>query len=192
MPKRRRPPRYAAGVVGCPALLGKPGGCAPQGYFLRGGTRGCAPQTVLALIPVAPSAARRRKGQFENRMSSSPHAHQSPLGVPSPLEDAEQRRLERGSGRALSEGEARVAQPPLEASSGGNPAAGGASTRGRLFFGYILLAKQKKVSPRVRRGTQWFSNKPHLSAPNTLQSPFGRSARRQDRPLPKPTPHAKP
>src|ERR1019366_1641086 len=38
----------------------------------------------------------------------------------------------------------RVAQPRLLAADRGNPA--GAANRGRLFFGYFILAKQKKVA----------------------------------------------
>ncbi|MGA7751161.1 MAG: hypothetical protein WCA63_13580 [Gallionella sp.] len=39
---------------------------------------------------------------------------------------------------------ARVPQPPDQSSNAGNRAA--AANRGRLFFGYFLLAKQKKVA----------------------------------------------
>ena len=38
----------------------------------------------------------------------------------------------------------RVAQPRLLVADRGNPA--GAGNRGRLFFGYFILAKQKKVT----------------------------------------------
>ncbi len=45
------------------------------------GTRGYAPQTVLALVPVAPCAARRRKGLIENRPEINRHWRQVPFGV---------------------------------------------------------------------------------------------------------------
>ena len=137
--KEKATPRYAVGFADSPALLTKPGGCA---------TRGCAPQTVLADFPRPASVARRCTRGISKPSGHNRHTHQVPFGVPPPLEDAEQRKLERGSGRALFEGEARVAQPPLKVSSGGHPAAGGASTRGRLFFGYFILATQKKAARR--------------------------------------------
>jgi len=180
VPKEKsRPPRR-------PAAPGSLRCSCPTG---RCGTRACGPQTVLALFPVAPCAARRRRGHEQNRVLFHPRAVvQRRFGIP--LEDAEQRSLERGSGRALFEGEARVAQPPLRASSARNPANGGASTRGRLFFGYFLLAKQKKVSPRIRRGTQRFRKKLRISAQDKPQSPVDHSAPHPDPLPPTPTLHA--
>ena len=120
----------------------------------------CSPTSPgLAPLLGAPRGGPGKPSERYRIWSKSKHKRQwRPIGVQLPLEDAEQRRLERGSGRGLSEGEARVPQPPLKASSGGNPAAGGASTRGRLFFGSFLLAEQKKGCPRVRRGTRQFSS----------------------------------
>ena len=70
----------------------------------------------------------------------------------SPVRAAEQRRAVGGSRRALSEPEGRVAQPPDRSSSAGELAgsfiAGQPANSGRLFFGYFLLAKQKKVTCR--------------------------------------------
>ena len=63
----RRP--AAPGALRCSVATG---GC---------GTRTFGPQTVLAPFPVAPCAARRRKGQEENQTSSDLPRHQSPLGV---------------------------------------------------------------------------------------------------------------
>ncbi len=54
-------------------------------------------------------------------------------------------------GRGLSEGAARVPQPPPAASSAGESAQADRVSWGRLFFGYFLLAKQKKVRPPSRR-----------------------------------------
>ena len=47
-------------------------------------------------------------------------------------------------GRGVCAPPGRVAQPLLLAADRGNPA--GAANRGRLFFGYFILAKQKKVA----------------------------------------------
>ena len=55
--------------------------CAAQPQREGCGTRGCAPQTVLALFPVAPCAARRRKGLIENHTHINRLWHQVPLGV---------------------------------------------------------------------------------------------------------------
>jgi len=41
----------------------------------------------------------------------------------------------------------RVPQPPGQTSNAGYPA--GAANRGRLFFGYFLLATQKKVTGKT-------------------------------------------
>jgi hypothetical protein len=68
------------------------------------GTRAFSPQTVLALFPVAPCAARRRRGQKENHPSIEAPRHQLPFGVHSPSCSAEQRSEAGGSRRALFEG----------------------------------------------------------------------------------------
>ena len=68
------------------------------------GTRACGPQTVLALFPLAPCAARRRRGQLENRLAFSRMLVQSASGFDSPSCSAEQRRKAGGSRRALFEG----------------------------------------------------------------------------------------
>ena len=72
--KKARPLRRPAapGALRCSVATG---GC---------GTRGYAPQTVLALFPVAPCAARRRRGQPENRSSGHRLVHQIPFGVFAP------------------------------------------------------------------------------------------------------------
>ncbi len=62
---------------------------------------------------------------------------------PTPLERAEQRRIGRiRAGACLSA--ARLRQTPTKPSSARYPA--GARSTARLFFGYFLLAKQKKVA----------------------------------------------
>jgi hypothetical protein len=94
--KKSRPPRRPArpGALRCSVSTG------------RCGTRAYGPQTVLALFPVAPCAARRRKGQFENqsyinRWSTSPTVPPAPV---SPSCSAEQRSEAGGSRRSLFEG----------------------------------------------------------------------------------------
>ena len=92
--KKACPPRRPAapGALRCSVSTG---GC---------GTRAYGPQTVLALFPVAPCAARRRRGQFENRSSIN---HRVPTARPAPLSpscSAEQRSEAGGSRRALFEG----------------------------------------------------------------------------------------
>ena len=69
--EKARPQRRPAspGALRCSAATG---GC---------GTRGCAPQTVLAPSSVASCAARRRRGLIENRSSNNRLAHQIPFGV---------------------------------------------------------------------------------------------------------------
>src|ERR1019366_631594 len=49
-------------------------------------------------------------------------------------------------GRGVCAPPSRVAQPRLLAADRGNPT--GAANRGRLFFSYFILAKQKKVTSR--------------------------------------------
>lgn len=94
--KKARPPRRPAapGSLRCSIATG---GC---------GTRAFCPQTVLALFPVAPCAARRRKGQEANQwgLNRSLYWYQVAIGVQSPSCSAEQRRKAGGSRRALSEG----------------------------------------------------------------------------------------
>ena len=92
--KKARPLRRPAtpGALRCSRA---PAGC---------GTRAYGPQTVLALLAVARCAARRRKGQTENRLGSNRHTRQIPFGVLFPSCSAEQRSEAGGSRRALFEG----------------------------------------------------------------------------------------
>ncbi len=102
--KKSRPQRRPASPrsLRCSAATG---GCAPQGYFLRGGTRGYAPQTVLAPFPVASCAARRRRGQMEKHRNFTANAVSDALGSSPPSCSAEQRSAAGGSRRGLSEGQ---------------------------------------------------------------------------------------
>ncbi len=98
-----------------------------------------------------------------------------------PVRAAEQRRAVGGSRRALSEPEGRVAQPPDRSSSAGQLSgsfiAGQPANPGRLFFGYFLLAKQKKVT--CRRATPGAAHPPRNLAKTFIASltihspPFG-------------------
>ena len=89
-----RPLRRPA-LAGCSALLSRYG---------RAAELGLRPQTVLALFPVAPCAARRRKGQIEKHRNFTANAVSDALGFPPPSCSAEQRRTAGGSRRGLSEG----------------------------------------------------------------------------------------
>ena len=99
--KKSRPPRRPAapGPLRCSVTTG------------RCGTRACGPQTVLALFPVAPCAARRRRGQFENRSSINYGALTVALAPLSPSCSAEQRSEAGGSRRALFEGRSPELRP---------------------------------------------------------------------------------
>ena len=69
----------------------------------------------------------------------------------------------RDQGRALFEPQASLRGPPLSLSSAGCPKRSeGTQTAGRFFFGYFLLAKQKKVtSRRATPGLRPQKNRPH-------------------------------
>ncbi len=143
---------YAVGCADCPALLAAGGGC---------GTRGYAPQTVLALFPPAApllgaahgdhkSVADQAAGFFieycgrPRKTAKNRSRSFSPDAFPGPLRGAEQRRRAGGLRLALSEPQASLASRParrVAQGTGRSPA----PTQGRLFFAYFLLAKQKKV-----------------------------------------------
>ena len=158
--EKARPQRRPAspGALRCSAATG---GC---------GTRGFAPQTVLALFPVAPCAARRRKGQIENRSSSDRMARQTPFGVlffppraapsngvgPGVVGEHCLRGEAPSCGRALSDAQHREEVPlgcPAWRVAQGTPAQQGRETGGRLLFGDFFLATQEKVTRR-QGGTQ--------------------------------------
>ncbi len=104
--KEKATPGYAVGYANSPALLAGPGGC---------GTRGCAPQTVLADCPRPRSVARRsargpkngaRPTITHNKCPSSQAGEKAKIedctsstdASPAPLRGAEQRRRERKKG----------------------------------------------------------------------------------------------
>ena len=151
--KEKATPGYAVGFADSPALLDGPGGC---------GTRGCAPQTVLADDPrpfcvarrftwgpgkssrpdrSAPPTAccgRRRKRAIFARRPQHPVRFSGPLG---------RCRATQGfadKGRALSEGlQPRVAQPPPKASSAGNRRSRH-RPRVAFFFACFLLGDARR------------------------------------------------
>ncbi len=132
--KEKATPSCAVGDADSPALLEAPGGC---------GTRGYAPQTVLADFPRPSSVARRstrgpkggmahatreklaccgrlpKKGKNQNCRTLS-----VPDGLPGPLRGAEQRRNAGGSRLALSEPQASLASRPAFRVAQGTGAAG--------------------------------------------------------------------
>ena len=162
--KEKATPGYAVGVADSPALLEGPGGC---------GTRPCWPQTVLADIPrpfpVArrstwgPGKASRSEGSaqetktrfFNGRALETARNNLYQFGGDAfrvPMGGAEQRRLSGGLRLALSEPQASLASRPDCRVAQGTRAAG-ADPGVAFFFGYFLLAKQKKICPPARRKT---------------------------------------
>ena len=118
--KEKATPGYAVGCADSPALLGTGGGC---------GTRGYAPQTVLALFPPAPALlgaphgdpkgvsaqAVREKMDCCGQPGKMPKNENRRLGtdvLPGPLRGAEQRRNAGGSRLALSEPQGSLASRP--------------------------------------------------------------------------------
>ncbi|MPN42653.1 hypothetical protein SDC9_190210 [bioreactor metagenome] len=95
VPKKKARPLRRPALPGALRCSFATGGC---------GTRAVGPQTVLALFPVAPCAARRRRGQRENRADIFTTSGKNPMVLCFPLWSAEQRRRAGGSRRGLSEG----------------------------------------------------------------------------------------
>jgi hypothetical protein len=159
--KKKATPGYAVGCADSPALLGGPGGC---------GTRGYAPQTVLADGPRSSSVARRstwgpRKTSRHEataqelkslQFSRKPISNKTPLthgwftGVP--MRGAEQRRNVGGLRRGLFEGAARVPQPPDVSSSARNRATPGADP-GVAFSLATFFWRSKRKYARQQGGT---------------------------------------
>ncbi len=133
---QRRP--AAPGALRCSFATG---GC---------GTRGFAPQTVLALFPVAPCAARRRKGQIEKHRNFTANAASDALGFPPPSCSAEQRRQAGGCRRGLSEGRS----PEFRSRPACRVAQGSRQRRPRnagvAFFLVTFSWRNKKKPPAVR------------------------------------------
>ncbi len=139
--KKARPPRRPAspGSLRCSAATG------------GSGTRGFAPQTVLALFPVAPCAARRRRGQEANQRQLNPMYVQYAFGVPFPSCSAEQRRKAGGSRRALFEG----CRPELRSRPAFRVAQGSRRSRprnaGSPFLWLLSFGEAKESMPAGQR-----------------------------------------
>ena len=154
--KEKATPGYAPGCAGFPALLGTGGGC---------GTRGCAPQTVLALFPPAPALLGAPHGDPKGGMAHATREELACCGrlpkrgknqnernaasaravFPGPLRGAEQRRRAGGSRLALFEPQASSGKPPGLPSSARNPE--GAPTQGWLFLWLLSFCHQKESTP---------------------------------------------
>jgi len=156
--KEKATPGCAVGFADSPALLETPGGWLNSP----------AAQTTPADYPRRFSVARRstrgpkggvdqagnRKlkccGQPEKKPKTT-YQSSNTDALPGLLRGAEQRRWAGGSRLALSEPQASLGKPPGSPSSARNPRSGH-RPKGRLFFAYFLLAKQKKVR-RPQGGT---------------------------------------
>ena len=161
--KEKATPSCAVGDADSPALLEAPGGC---------GTRGYAPQTVLADFPRPSSVARRstrgpkggmahatreklaccgrlpKKGKNQNCRTLS-----VPDGLPGPLRGAEQRRNAGGSRLALSEPQASLASRPafrVAQGTGRSPA----PTQGSPFLWLLSFGEPKESTPARKAESQ--------------------------------------
>ncbi len=161
--KEKATPGSAPGYARSLALLGRPGGC---------GTRGCAPQTVLAESPRPACVAQRLSGGPERRPGSNGSARNGMLR--SGRKNAQNRETLFGpgcfsgplgrrrvtqalaeKGRGLSEGEARVPQPPPTASNAGDRAQPGADP-GSPFLCLLSFGEAKESKTRLKRGKHKF------------------------------------
>ena|SRR6185369_3748610 len=104
-------------------------------------------------------------GTQKNSQAPPPYVS-TRIVFPGPLERCRATQGLADKGRALSEGEARVAQPSPDPSSAGNPRRGH-RPRGGLFFGYFLLATQKKVRPPARRNPKLISQQKNKTGDKT-------------------------
>ncbi len=145
-PKRRRPPRYAAGVAGCPALLGWPGGKHKLGATPL---KQCSP-TAPGRPPLLGAA---RGGDKAHRKEPDAIGGRYSIGSQLALCVVEQRKAQREKGRGLSEGEARVPQPPVAAEQRRAPGAAGRRC-GRAFSLATFFWQDKRKYARRRGGTE--------------------------------------
>ena len=163
--KEKATPGYAVGVANFPALLEIGGGCGTRA------TPSNSPRPFSAAFSVARRSTRGPKGGMAEPISARMDCYgqpgknpknpsqswpRTPLG---PLGGAEQRRNAGGLRFAMFEPQASSGKPPGVSSSARNRRSRH-RPRGRLFFAYFLLAKQKKVR---RPQAEHQANKP---APN--------------------------
>ena len=137
--KEKATPRYAVGSADFPALLVEPGGC---------GTRGYAPQTVLANFPRLASVARR-----STRRISKPAVHyrlrmtrRTVFFMPFTSSSSAGRNGKRGEDCLRAAGPSSAA-PRCERAAQ-RTRRSRATWRARLLFGYFFLARQEKGSRR--------------------------------------------
>ena len=175
--KEKATPSCAVGYANFPALLEEPGGC---------GTRGYAPQTVLAESPRPFSVARRAtRGPKNGRTQAfgeeiecygapSKKAKNHPTiqtldAFPGPLKDAEQRRNAGRFWLALSEPQASLASHPAFRVAQGTRAAG--TDRGVAFSLATFFWPHKRKYARQQGGTpSQFKTPSQLISQNTTQN----------------------
>jgi len=141
--KEKATPGCAAGVAGSPALLEAGGRC---------GTRGYAPQTVLALFPPASPLLGAPHGDPKSVSDQRTNA-QSTDGLPGPLRGAEQRRRAGGIRLAVSEPQASLASRPacrVAQGTGRSPA----PTQGSPSFWLLFLGEARKSTPASKAEPQ--------------------------------------
>ena len=154
--KEKATPGSVPGCARFLALLGRPGGCAtrlrlrqrqptaPGAPALLGASQGARKSTRARTVGLHFCAFLRSTARSQVVVRRL-----SPDAFPGPMRGAEQRRNAGGSGgHCLSRRRVRQ-RPPFRVAQGTGEA--GRLARGRLFFGYFLLAKQKKVRPPARR-----------------------------------------
>ncbi len=162
--KEKATPGYAVGCADSPALLAAGGRC---------GTRGYAPQTVLALFPPAAPLLGAPHGDPKSVSASAPVVCFEYCGRPPkkpkkacrplspdafgvPLRGAEQRRRAGGLRLALSEPKASLASRPacrVAQGTGRSPA----PTQGSPFLCLLSFGEAKESKTRLKRGTQFLS-----------------------------------
>ena len=178
--KEKATPGYAVGCADSPALLEAPGGC---------GTRGCAPQTVLADCPRPFSVARRFTLGPEKRLGTTalpkigllrstpkkgqkpnPDFASAPTVFPGPLGGAEQRRAVGGRRLALSEPRSgEFSQPPNDPSSAGNPRSG---HRLRVAFSLLTFFWRSKRKYARASGAENSAQSTQIARPQGTKKSF--------------------
>ena len=139
-----RPPRYAAGFAGCPALLGWPGGKHKLGALPL---KQCSP-TAPGRPPLL-GAARGGRKSTPNGIDTDGGGYR--CGFHLALCVVEQRKAQREKGRGLSEGRRpEFRSPPLRLSSAEHPARAG-RRGGRAFFLGTSSWQDKKKCLACRR-----------------------------------------
>ena len=146
--KERATPGSAPRYAGFLPLLGGRGGC---------GTRGYAPQTVLALSPRPPAllSASQGEGKASSEQKSAVNQKNSrkPGGVECRLGDAEQRRLAGGFRLASVRAAGEFSQPPGPPSSAGDRAKPGVDSAVAFSLATFFWRSKRKYARR-QGGTQ--------------------------------------